>query len=163
MDAYRAIVTKRDTRQYKPAPLKEETLRRILQAGRMAGSSKNGQPVRFVAVQTPAQKEALAKCGDFTTPIRDCAVAIVIILAPEGRVFDAGRSGQNIMVAGWAEGVASCPVAIHRPADVQQALGLPDGYTVEMVIAMGYPTDDAVFNRGNRRVDFEEMVHRERW
>ena len=41
MDAYRAVVDKRDQRAFLPRPLPEETLRRILQAGRMTGSSKN--------------------------------------------------------------------------------------------------------------------------
>ena len=43
MDAYRTIVTKRDTRVFTEQAVPEETLRRILQAGRMAGSSKNSQ------------------------------------------------------------------------------------------------------------------------
>lgn len=42
VDAHRVIVTKRDTRAYAPTPIPEDTLRRILQAGRMAGSAKTG-------------------------------------------------------------------------------------------------------------------------
>lgn len=163
MDAYRAIVTKRDTRQYAPTPVPNDVLHRILQAGRMAGSSKNTQPVRLVVLRDQARREALAKCGDFTTPIVSCTVAVAIVLAPEGRVFDAGRSGQNIMVAAWSDGVASCPVAIHRQDDVRETLGLPEGHSVEMVIAMGYPSEGAVMSRGNRRIDLDEMVHWERW
>jgi len=163
VDAYRAIVTKRDTRQYAPPPVPDAVLHRILQAGRMAGSSKNTQPVRLVVLRDQARREALAKCGDFTTPIVSCTVAVAIVLAPEGRVFDAGRSGQNIMVAAWSDGVASCPVAIHRQDDVRETLGLPEGHSVEMVIAMGYPSEGAVMSRGNRRIDLDEMVHWERW
>jgi nitroreductase len=163
MDAYRAIVTKRDTREYAATPIPEDVLHRILQSGRMAGSSKNTQPVRLVVLREPARREALAKCGDFTTPVLSCDVAVAIVLAPEGRVFDAGRSGQNMMVAAWSDGVASCPVAIHRQDDARETLGLPAGYTVEMVITMGYPAEGAVMSRGNRRVDLDEMVHRERW
>ncbi len=163
MDAYRAIITKRDTRQYAEMPVPDDVLHRILQAGRMAGSSKNTQPVRLVVLRDAARKEALAKCGDFTSPVLACTVAVAIVLAPEGRVFDAGRSGQNIMVAAWSDGVASCPVAIHRQEDARNTLGLPPGYTVEMVITMGYPSEDAVMNRGNRRIDLDEMVHWEHW
>ena len=46
MEAYRAIVTKRDTRSYEPRPIPDQVLHRILQAGRMAGSAKNAQPIR---------------------------------------------------------------------------------------------------------------------
>jgi len=65
MDAYRCIVTKRDSRSYLDRPIDEESLRRILQAGRMAGSSKNTQPCRFVALLDPQRKTELAACGQF--------------------------------------------------------------------------------------------------
>ncbi len=51
MDAYQTIVTKRDSRSYLEKPIEDEVLRRIVQAGRMAGSAKNTQPCRFVVVR----------------------------------------------------------------------------------------------------------------
>ena len=51
MDAYKAIVTKRDTRAYTDKAISDEVLGRVLQAGRMAGSSKNTQPVRLVVIR----------------------------------------------------------------------------------------------------------------
>ena len=48
MDAYRAVVAKRDQRVFLPAPLADDALARILQAGRMTGSSKNREPNRLV-------------------------------------------------------------------------------------------------------------------
>ena len=36
MDAYKAVITKRDTRAYTDQPIPDELLQRILQAGRMA-------------------------------------------------------------------------------------------------------------------------------
>ena len=51
MDAYKTIVTKRDTRTYTDQRIPDEVLQRILQAGRMAGSSKNTQPVRLVVIR----------------------------------------------------------------------------------------------------------------
>ena len=51
MDAYTCIVSKRDTRAYADKPIPPEALRRILQAGRMAGSAKNAQLSRFVVLE----------------------------------------------------------------------------------------------------------------
>ncbi len=48
MDAYRAIVDKRDQRAFLDRPIADDALGRILQAGRMTGSSKNVEPNRFV-------------------------------------------------------------------------------------------------------------------
>jgi len=56
MDAYTCIRTKRDTRLYQDRPIPKQSLRRILQAGRMAGSAKNLQPCRFVVLQDTPKK-----------------------------------------------------------------------------------------------------------
>ena len=58
MDAYRAIVAKRDQRAFLPRPLPDDALARILQAGRMTGSWKNSEPNRFVVVREPARLQA---------------------------------------------------------------------------------------------------------
>ena len=56
MDAYTCIIGKRDTRTYADKPIPPDALRRILQAGRMAGSAKNSQLSRFVVLEEKARK-----------------------------------------------------------------------------------------------------------
>lgn len=65
MDAYRAIVDKRDQRAFLDRPIADDALGRILQAGRMTGSSKNVEPNRFVVVRDRALLEALAATSSF--------------------------------------------------------------------------------------------------
>ena len=43
MDAFLAIVSRREVRTYDGRPLPEDVKRRILEAGRLAGSSRNRQ------------------------------------------------------------------------------------------------------------------------
>jgi hypothetical protein len=68
MDAYRAVVDKRDQRAFLATPLPEESLRRVLQAARMTGSSKNSEPNRLVVVR---DRERLA--FGFVDPARATA------------------------------------------------------------------------------------------
>ena len=63
MDAYRAVVDKRDQRAFLPKPIPEDALRRILQAARMTGSSKNSEPNRFIVIQDRARLAAVAALG----------------------------------------------------------------------------------------------------
>ncbi|HMO97136.1 MAG TPA: nitroreductase family protein, partial [Tepidiformaceae bacterium] len=123
-ETYRTIVTKRDTRTFDGRPIPDDILNRLVQAARMAGSAKAAEPVRLILVRDQAQKDALAQCGRFTPHIPTCAVAAVFVLVPEfGEVgapftifrgpFDAGRAAQNLMLAAWAEGIASCPASMH--------------------------------------------------
>ena len=163
MEAYQAIVSKRDTRDYASRPIPDDVLQRILQAGRMAGSSKNTQPVRFVVVQDSEQKSTLAACGNFAKHMPGAPLAIAVVLEPDGGAFDAGRSAQNMMVVAWAEGITSCPTSMHNADCAREVLGLPDGHSVQIVLAMGYLEQGASINLGRERLPHAELVHWERW
>ncbi len=163
MDAYACIRTKRDSRAYADKPIPEETLGRILQAGRMAGSSKNTEPWRFVVLRDAQRKSELAACGQFAQHVPSAPLAIAIVLVPGGGGFDAGRTGQNMMLAAWAEGITSCPVAMHDQECAARVLGLPDGYRVAMLISFGFPASEESLHRGVRRTSLEELVRHERW
>lgn len=163
MDAYKAIITKRDTRHFTGDAIPDEVLTRVLQAGRMAGSSKNSQPVRMVVLRDAAARERLASCGDYAEPVRQCSVAVAVVLTPGGGGFDAGRAAQNLMVAAWAEGIASCPASMHRPSCAAEALGLPPEHAVAVVVALGYPDTKHPLSGGRQRLPLDELVHWERW
>jgi nitroreductase len=160
VSTYRTIVTKRDTRAYTDEPIADEQLGRIVRAGRMAGSSKNQQPLRFVVLRDRVQVERLAAAGDYTQPMRHAPLSIAILLRADQRPFDAGRAAQNMMLAAWELGITSCPVAIHREAE---ARGHPETYVVAMVIVFGHPQPGVALGRGAARLPLAELVHQERW
>ena len=163
MDAYRAITTKRDTRHFTTEPVSDDVLTRVLQAGRMAGSSKNSQPVRMVVLRDPSTRAALATCGDYAEPIVQSSLAIAVVLIPGGSGFDAGRAAQNLMVAAWAEGITSCPVSMHRADCAAEKLRLPEGHSVAIVLAMGYPDTKHPLSGGRQRLALDELVKWESW
>lgn len=163
MDTYKSIVTKRDTRSYAEKTISEDSLERILQAGRMAGSSKNSQPCRFVVLEKEARKKDLAECGQFAAHIPSAPVVIAVVLQPDGGAFDAGRAAQNMMVAAWNEGITSCPVSMHDADCARQVLGLPEGHRVAIVLPFGYPEPSAAMSLGKPRLGLDELVHRDRW
>jgi nitroreductase len=164
MDAYRAVVDKRDQRAFLPRPIPEETLRRILQAGRMTGSSKNREPNRFVVVRDRERVAAFGRLGKFARWLADAAV-IVVIAQTEPHEFDAGRCAQNMMLAAWNEGVGSCPA--HPPVDeVARIVGTPPTLTINRVIGLGYidparATPPASVARP--RLPLDDLVHWDTW
>jgi len=162
MDAYTCIIGKRDTRAYADKPIPPQALRRILQAGRMAGSSKNTQLWRFVLLEERAKKEELATCGQFAAHIPSAAAVVAVVMPKEGRDFDAGRSAQNMMLAAHADGIASCPVSMHDQDCARRVLGLPEGHRVPIVIAFGYPPTTPRAP-GVPRVALDELLHRGGW
>ena len=174
MDVYQTIVSKRDTRAFELRPIPDDVLHRILQAGRMAGSAKALEPVRFVVIRDQDQKQAISACGLSTQHLLTAAAVVAIVLEPEMGVvgapltifrgpFDSGRAAQNMMLAAWAEGVASCPASMHHAEDAAAVLGLPAGYVVANTIAFGYPAASAPGRPQRPRKPLDEYVHWERW
>ena len=163
MDAYKTIISKRDTRSYSDRPISDESLHRILQAGRMAGSAKNVQPCRFVVVRDPEKKRELAGCGQFAQQVPNAAVAIVVVIPDGAREFDAGRAAQNMMLAAWSEGITSCAVTMHDADCARRVLHLPEGYRVSIIIPFGYPPAEGLKPVGAKRLPLEEIVHEETW
>lgn len=164
MDAFEAILTKRDTRDYEPRTIEEEHLAAILRAARMAGSSKNAQPIRLIVVREQAQKDALATCRDFTAHLPSSPLVIVVVRVEGSRPFDAGRTAQNMMVAANALGIASCPVGIQHDDAAREVLGLPANQIVAMAVTFGYPKGGRrPQGRGDRRLSMDEFVSWERW
>jgi nitroreductase len=163
MDAYTCIRTKRDSRQYTDQDISDDVLGRILQAGRMAGSSKNTQPWAFVVLRDPARKAELAGCGNFAEHVPAAPLVVAIVLTPGGGPFDAGRAAQNMMLAAWAEGVTSCPVAMHDQECAAGVLGLPEEHRAAIVISFGYPVSQESLHRGATRTPLTDLVHQERW
>jgi nitroreductase len=164
MDAYRAIVAKRDQRAFLPTPIPDEALARILQAGRMTGSSKNREPNRFVVVRDRERLAALGAFGPFGRWLADAAVVIVLVQTEE-HAFDAGRCAQNMMLAAWNDGIGSCPA--HPPeAGLARLLGIPGDLHINRVIGFGYVDPGRAGpprSVGRRRLPLAELVHWESW
>ena len=163
MDAFTCIREKRDSRAYTEEAIPEKQLSRILQAARMAGSSKNTQLWHFVVLRDATRKAELAACGQFAQHVPSAPLVVAVVMAPNGGDFDAGRASQNMMLAAWAEGITSCPVAMHDRDCAAKVLGLPEGHRVAMVIAFGYPASDESLHRGIARTPVADLVHQERW
>jgi nitroreductase len=173
MDAYKAIVTKRDTRAYSDDPIPNEVLNRIIQAGRMAGSSKNTQPVRLIVIRDREWLKEVATCGTFSQPLLGAQAGIAVCAAPNGSDFDAGRAAQNMMVAAWNDGLATCPTSVHDQPCAREKLRLPQdvddepsgrrGWRVVVIIALGYPQAGSPMSMGAKRVELGDYVHWEKW
>src|SRR5881296_3278063 len=175
MDAYLAVVAKREVREYTDRPVPEDVVTKILQAGRATGSSKNSQPWRFVVLKDRQHRHDLANMIMAPRNLDRCAVAIAVVLLNERLRFDAGRVAQNMMVAAWALGVGSCPNSVHpdHVDDARALLAVPTEAAVASVLTLGYPApgqprprpkaDPARVLARIKRLPLEEIVFEERY
>ena len=169
MDAYQAITSLRSVRQFDLSrPIQEAALHRILQAGRMSGSSKDSQPWWFIVVKDRATLQALSRTGDYAQHLAGAAFAVAIVFDPgfyRGE-FDSGRAAQNMMLAAWNDSLGSCLASMHREDDCKAVLGVPPELRLQHIISFGYPlpVDQSIaVVQKRRRKPLEEVVMLERW
>jgi nitroreductase len=164
VDTFLAIASRREIREYDDRPIPADVERRILEAGRVAGSAANKQPWRFLVVE---DSRALAETVYEPTNLLRAKLVVVIVLT--GRfAFDIGRAAQNMMLAAWNEGVGSCPNGFSDREKAVDLLGLQEGEDPVIVLSFGYParkrdaesrTAEEWIERANRK-PFDEVVTR---
>jgi nitroreductase len=165
MDTWLAVASRREVREYSDRELPDEVVRRILDAGRLAGSARNRQPWRFLVVQDPEARERLAEAVYEPTNVRG-ATLVVAILAKGS--LDTGRAIQNMLLVAWNDGVGSCPNGLADPDAARAALGLDPEQELAIVLTFGYParardplrrTPEEWSARANRK-SLDELVER---
>ena len=166
MDAYLAIVSKREVRAYAERPLPDDAVRRLIDAGRLAGSSRNRQARRFVVLRDGALARA-AETVWASENVRGAALAVAIVVRGKGPTsFDAGRAAQNMMLAASGDGIGSCPNGVADPEALAAILGHDDDEQVATVLSFGYParpvdaesrTPDEWIERADR-LAFDDVV-----
>jgi nitroreductase len=130
VETFLAIASKRDERRYADRPVAEDDVLRILDAGRLSGSSRNTQNWQFVVVSDIA---ALAEAVYAPENVQTAGLVVAIVGA--AFPFDVGRCAQNMMLAAWDIGVVSCPNGVK---DAPRAAELVGG-EVKMILSFGYP------------------------
>ena len=169
MDTFLTIVSRREVREYDGRPLPDDVVRRILEAGRVSGSSQNRQQWRFVVVESADVRARLAETVYVPANIRGAALVVAIATYGRGPTsFDAGRVAQNMMLAAWSEGVGSTPNGMPDRAASAAVLGLEEGEEPAIILSFGYPArprhperraPEEWIQRANRK-PFDEVVTR---
>jgi nitroreductase len=169
MTVYDTIRAKRAVRHFAAQPISEESLRRILNAGRLAGSSKNTQPWMFIAIRDRERLKALSECGTYAAHLAGANVGVALLTPDPAQrwsiMFDLGQAAQNMMLTAWELGIGSVMATIYEPEKARSLLGFPEEWHIRAAISFGYPSYDPASKpskKGMRRT-FDDVVKWERW
>lgn len=170
MEVSQAIRTKRAVREFSNQALPQEVVQAILNAGRRSQSSKNSQAWQFIAIQDKNTLKALSECGTWAGHIAGAALGVAILTPdPSAKfqtMFDAGQAAAFMQLAAWELGVGSCPASIYEPEKARAILGFPEEWHLRIVLSFGYPLQPAALTatpKKGGRLDFNDVVHWERW
>ena len=164
MEALEAIKTRRSIRKYKPDPIDDETLEKVIEAARWAPSWANTQCWRFVVVRDSRIKEQLAAMlseKNAAIPAILSAPAAVVICAKLGKagylsdktlatdkgdwfMFDVALATQNLILAAHALGLGTVLIGAFDTRKVAEIVEVPDGFCVVALTPLGYPDQEPV-------------------
>ena len=168
MEVLEAIKTRRSVRRYKPEPIPEDDLKKIVEAARQAPSAGNRQPWRFVVVRDPETKEKLGEIARGQTWISD-AGAIVAALAMDKKspeVYerwaerDVMTAVEHIVLASWSLGYGTCWIGAFYEDQVKELLGIPEEMTVIVLLPIGVPAHSP---DPRSRKPLDEIFHEEKY
>ncbi len=168
MEFYEVIRTRRSIRSYKADAVPEESLRRVLEAARIAPSGSNRQFWKFYVVKTPEKKKEVAEACGGQTWIGQAPIVVVATgwKVPYSRggymgemsfIMDVSIAFTQLILAARAEGLGTCWIGAFQNRDVKKILGLPDDENVVAVTPIGYP-DKGGFTENTTRKPLEEIV-----
>jgi FMN reductase [NAD(P)H] len=144
------LKTRRTVRLYQQKPIPWKDLEECVDAARFAPSAKNIQPMEYVLVTEENLRKEMFSCmgmggsvSDFRGKEPMSYVAVLINKGLKGNwtSHDCGFAVQNLVLAAWEKGIASCILARINREKIREILKIPDTYDIELVVTMGYPAE----------------------
>ena len=141
MDVFEAIQKRKSIRAYEKTPVPEETVKKILDAARLAPSAINRQPWHFIVVTGSEKRKNLSR-GVFAKFLAEPPVVIVACgdtkASPKWCSIDVSIAMENMVMAATAEGLGTCWVGSFDENQVKALLKIPENLKVVALLAVGY-------------------------
>jgi len=165
MSCIEKVLARRSVRKFTDAPVDKKVFNNILEAGRLAPSATNNQPWHFVVVRDNKGKEACDFQG-FNKWVNGASFVVVgfyrqsEVIIEKLSLMDVTIALQNMVVAGWVQGVGSCWMGAFDERKLQETLNLPLDSIVVGAIAFGIPEENP---RQLPKKPLNEIFHFEKW
>jgi nitroreductase len=157
MSVYEKILSRRTIRQFEPRPIANTILENLVDAGRLAPSGANLQPLEFIIIDDAEITRQVFPCLKWAAYIapegnpkpgnEPMAYVIVLVnkeIRPQSYEWDVGAAMENMILTAWEEGIGSCWLLSIDRDSLRQILSVPENYRIDSVLALGYPAEDSV-------------------
>ncbi len=149
------------TRSYSSKPVPREQIDLCLEAARLAPSACNSQPWSFIVVDDESQKNELvektmSRLYTMNKFVKTAPVLIVVVTehsvysARMGGAFrnvkynliDIGISCDHLTLQAAELGLGTCWLGWFNDKEMKKIMGLPKSTRIDVVLSLGYPSDD---------------------
>jgi nitroreductase len=168
---YSDLIAKRySVRAYKPDPVEDEKLHKVLEAARLAPTAANRQPFQIIVIHTRGREEELHKIyyrdWFIQAPLLLCACGVPsqgwVRSADHRRYLDVDVAiiMDHLILEATNQGLGTCWVAAFNAPAARQALALPDEIEPLIFTPLGYPADQL---GQKERKPLGDLVRYEHW
>ena len=168
MDFLELIKKRYSAREYKNVPVENEKIMQILEAGRLAPSATNAQPIHFILIN---EKESLEKI--YSTYAREwirTAPVVIAVCGDENNAWkhkdgtnyasvDIAIAADHITLAAAELGLGTCWVGAFDKVKAAEILQTPKGINPLFLLPIGYPADNPDLSRHNTRKPMAAILH----
>jgi len=187
MEFERVVRKRRMIRAFKPLPVPEEKVGRIVELAQHYPSAGFSQGMAFIVVTEPERVRRIRELnrlrGDAPVLMVPCVSEKLYHdryhehdkIRPDGTeiewpvpywYFDAGCASLLVLLAVVDEGLAAYLAGAFRPDLLRKELGIPDDFIPVGVISIGYPDYDGHVpspSLDRRRRPLSQVVHSQHW
>ncbi len=159
MSLYDLIIQRRTIRRFRQQPIAQEDLVDIVNAGRLAPSASNLQPLEFLVVQDKELAKFVfdhtkwagylppeqGRPGPEQAPMAHILILVNKKIRPDGGGLDVGAAAENMILTALERGIGSCWIGsiIERPV-LKERFHVPEHFELDSLLALGYPDEEPV-------------------
>ncbi len=149
MDLLTVLSSRRSIRRYKPDPIPPNSLKRILDAIRLAPTAANRQPFLFVIVEHPMKTLTGIIKQDWVLDAPNVIIAFgnrkeCWKRSWDSKLFhfvDAAIAMDHLILIAFTEGLGTCWVAANDPEQLRNALNVSDEFEFVALTPIGFPDE----------------------
>jgi len=145
-------------RYHQDVPVSLDTLKELVDLGRLSASAMNLQPLKYILSNEPARNAVIfahigwaAYLKDWPGPADGERPSAYIIMLGDTEIikhveWDHGIAAQSILLGATEKGLGGCMIATIRRNDLAHALDISPRYEILLVIAIGKPKEQVVID-----------------
>lgn len=178
MEFTEVITTRKSIRDYSNNPIESEKITKILKAAILAPSWANRQCCRYIVITKKSKIKKLSNV--INSWLKNAPVVIVACADPKNSgskngmdyyLVDVGISLQQLILAATNLGLGTCWIGGFNESKIKKILEIPDQIKVVAMTPIGYVKEKESLRSkiskkiigSNKRIPFEEIVHKEKW
>jgi nitroreductase len=146
-------------RFYQDVPIKLETLRELVDLGRLSASAMNLQPLKYMLSCDPKKNALIFPNLGWARYLKDWegpeegerpSAYIIMLLdtqISQSTICDQGIAAQSVLLGATEKGLGGCMIATVNRKELSKLLNIEPRYEIVLVIALGKPKETVVIEK----------------